>query len=186
MSPPTSLMVLFSALLRLTAGAEVPSSSESGQLPQVIPCPKATSSTAVWPSLENEDYGIAISAPLSYRRINFASRSDTTIASPFSLWKNAVTRVDFFSHRSYDADTVRDPAGHACVLRTEIGDLRVVIWRSIGKLYDGRDTTHFNARSEIRRAGKAIAVIRLSSLDSLTLLDNLQILQTIRRLKSVR
>lgn len=186
MGRPASRMVLLGTLLQVATCVATPSSREALPLLQVTPCPKATSSDTFWPRYENADYGISLSAPWSYRRINFNSGSDTTVAFPFSLWKNAVTRVEFFSPRSFEAEGLRTSVGRSCDLRTEIGDLRMVTWRSIGKLYDGRDTTNFNARGEIRYAGKLIAVIHLSSLDSLSLLDNLQILQTIRRLKSVR
>ena len=70
--------------------------------------------------------------------------------------------------------------GTACVLKTAAGSLRLRLWRWIGTQYDGRDTTYFSAGAEITLPGQTRMFVKLAAHYSVTLLGNLQILQTLQ------
>lgn len=105
---------------------------------------------------------------------------------PFAVWKDAATRLEFHSPASHEGTQILQASGTACILKTEAGSLRLRIWRSIGYQYTGRDTTYFNASGELRQRGRPYVVLHTIAHDSVGLLENLQILQTMRRPKPVR
>ena len=145
-------------------------------------CPVANSSQAGWVRHESQEFGIAVLAPPSFDRMNWSSRSDST--SPlFSLWKNAATTVDFVGPTDRRAVNIGLAKGTACVLKTAAGSARLKMWRSIGGQYNGRDTTYFDAGGEITLPGRRRMFVKLSAHDSVTLLGNLQMLQTLKLLK---
>ena len=145
-------------------------------------CPVANSSQTGWVRQESREFGIEMLAPPSFDRMNWSSRSDST--SPlFSLWKNAATTVDFVGPTDMRADNIGRAKGTACVLKTAAGSLRLQVWRWIGVQYDGRDTTYFSAGGEVTLPGRPRMFVKLTAHDSLTLLGNLQMLQTLKLLK---
>ena len=146
-------------------------------------CPVATLSQSDWVRHESREFGIEILAPPSFDRPNWSSRSDTTTRAPFSLWKSAVTRVDFGDPTSMMVASVGRAIGPECILNTAAGSLRLKIWRWIGRQYNGRDTTYFDAGGEITLPGRPRIFVKLAAHDSVTLLGNLQILQTLKVLK---
>lgn len=172
-------------VVRTVLGFAVSMASQLG----AQPCPTATVARTWWGHHADTRYAVEIWAPRSYRTVNFNNRVSNnpspadTIPLPFAVWKNAATRLEFHSPTSYEAAAVLRFTGSICTLKTEAGDLRLMIWRSIGKQYTGRDTTYFNASGEIRQPGLPNVVVHLIAHDSLGLLDNLQILQTLRRPK---
>lgn len=145
-------------------------------------CPVATSSQSDWVRHESWEFGFEISGPPSFERINLSSRSDST-SSAFSLWKNAATRVDFVGPTHASADGIRRATGTACTLKTAAGSFQLIIRRSIGVQYNGRDTTYFHAGGEISLPLGRRMLVELTAHDSLALLGNLQVLQTLRLLK---
>ncbi|MEP6779271.1 MAG: hypothetical protein ABJC26_05220 [Gemmatimonadaceae bacterium] len=147
------------------------------------PCPVATSSQSGWVRHESREFGIEMLAPLSFDRMNWSSRSDST-SLLFSLWKDAATTVDFAGPTHRIAKYVGSAKGTACVLKTAAGSLRLKVWRWIGGQYDGRDTTYFDAGGEITLPGRPRMFVKLTAHDSLTLLVNLQMLQTLKVLKN--
>lgn len=146
-------------------------------------CPVAKSSQAGWVRHESGEFGIEMHAPPSFRNVNWSSRSDST--SPlFSLWKNAATTVDFVGPTDRRAVNIGLAKGTVCVLKTAAGSVRLKVWRWIGTQYDGRDTTYFDAGGEITLHGRSRMFVKLTAHDSVTLLGNLEILQTLKLLKS--
>lgn len=152
-------------------------------------CPTATAARTGWSRHADARYAVEISAPSSYRTVNFNRRGSNydslagSIPQPFAVWKTAATRLEFHSPTSYEAEAVLRFTGPIWTLKTEAGNLQLMIWRSIGKQYTGRDTTYFNASGEIRQPGLPHVVVHLIAHDSVGLLENLQILQTLRRPK---
>jgi hypothetical protein len=163
-----------------------------GSQPPVQPCPTATASTFWWIRHSDYRYAVEISAPRTYRTVNTNRQGsnyhspDDSLPLPFFVWRDAATRLEFHDPMSYDATAVLRFTGPTCILTTESGDLRLMIWRSIGKQYTGRDTTYFNASGELRQPGLPHVVVHTIAHDSVGLLENLQILQTMRRPKPAR
>ena len=145
-------------------------------------CPVAKSSQTDWVRHESRAFGVEILAPPSFHQVNWSSRSDSTSAL-FSLWKNAATMMDFAGSTHDIAAKVTSAKGITCVLKTTAGSLRLKVWRWIGTQYDGRDTTYFDAGGEITLPGRPRMFVQLSAHDSVTLLGNLQMLQTLKLLK---
>ena len=148
------------------------------------PCPVANSSQTGWVRHESREFGIEMLAPPSFDRMNWSNRSDTTSSPPFSLWKNAVTTVNIAGPTNMLVDNVGRAKGTACVLKTVAGSLRLKMWRLIGAQHNGRDTTYFSAGGEITLPGRPRMVVKLTAHDSVTLLGNLQMLQTLKLFKS--
>jgi len=146
------------------------------------PCPVAKAKQSDWVRHESTEFGVAISGPPSFEQVDWASRSDPT--SPlFSLWKNAATTVEIVSptdRRAVNSGLVK---GASCVLKSAAGTFRLKLWRSIGVQYNGRDTTYFDAGGEVRLPGRPPMFVIVSAHDSVTLLGNLQMLQTLKLLK---
>jgi hypothetical protein len=147
------------------------------------PCPVAQLSQAGWVRHQSRDFGIEMLAPPSFDRKNWSSRSDSTSAL-FSLWKDAATTVDFAGPAHWISGRVREATGTACVLKTAAGSLRLKVWRWIGGQSNGRDTTYFDAGGDITLPGRPRMFVKLTAHDSVTLLGNLQMLQTLKLLKS--
>ena len=146
-------------------------------------CPVAKASQSNWVNHESRKFGIAILGPPSFREIDWSNRSDST--SPlFSLWEDAATTLDFVGPTDGAAETIVRTTGTACVMKTAAGSFRLKMWRHIGVQYNGRDTTYFDAGGEIKLSGRRRIFVKLTAHDSVTLLGNLQILQTLRLLKS--
>ena len=103
----------------------------------------------------------------------------------FSLWKSAATRLDFVGPTHRTAETVRLATGNECTMKTAAGSFALKVWRSIGVQFNGRDTTYFDAGGEITLPGRPRMYVKVTAHDSLTLLNNLQILQTLTLLKQV-
>lgn len=146
-------------------------------------CPVATLNQTDWVRHESLELGVEMLAPPSFRNVNWSSRSDSTSPAPFSLWKNAATTVDFVGPTDRRAVNIGLAKGTACVLKTASGSVRLKMWRSIGGQYNGRDTTYFDAGGEITLPGRPRMFVQLSAHDSVTLLGNIQMLQTLKLLK---
>ena len=73
--------------------------------------------------------------------------------------------------------------GPSCTINTAAGNFRLKTWRHIGMQHNGRDTTYFNAGGEIRLPDRPPMFVKLTAHDSVTLLGNLQMLQTLQLLK---
>lgn len=145
-------------------------------------CPVAKASQADWVRHESPEFGIAISGPPSFDQVDWASRSD--LSSPlFSLWKNAATTVDFVGPADRRAVNIIAVMGSSCLMKTAAGSFRLKMWRHIGRQYNGRDTTYFDAGGEIKLPGRRKMFVTLTAHDSVTLLGNLQMLQTLLLLK---
>jgi hypothetical protein len=181
---------LFFAVATTLTGGEACAAKNRAAMPMsahaAAACPKATSPTAIWADHGSESYDIGISAPRPYRRMSFDSRSDTSVIAPFSLWLNAITQINVIDPRAYAARRVQEATGDVCILATNMGDVRLVMWRSRSILYDGRDTADFNAGGIVTSVGRPTFVVHVFARDSATLLDNLQILGTMRRLQPAR
>ncbi len=156
------------------------------------PCPAATAPRFWWGRHTGEGYAIEIRAPRSFTTINYSRRGSNlngaadTIPFPFVVSKTAVTRLGFYSPTAREVLAIRNVTGRTCMLQTAAGELRLIIWRRKDYLHDGRDTTHFNAWGDIRNPGMPHVVVHVTARDSLGLLENLQVLQTMRRLKRAR
>ncbi len=146
------------------------------------PCPVAAISMATWVRHQNRDFGIEISGPPSFVPKDWPNRSDPS-AILFSLWANAATTLDFVGPSDRTADQIRTIPGAGCVLTTAVGPVRLKLWRHVGVQYNGRDTTYFDAGGEVALPGRAPMFVKVTAHDSLTLLHNLQILQTLKSLK---
>ena len=148
-------------------------------------CPVAKASQAGWVRHESPEFGIAISGPPSFDQVDWASRSDSS--SPlYSLWQDAATTVDFTGPTNWRAENIRAVTGPSCLMKTAAGTFRLKTWRHIGMQHNGRDTTYFNAGGEIKLAGRLPMFVKLTAHDSVDLLGNLQMLQTLRLLKPSR
>ncbi len=145
-------------------------------------CPVATTNEASWARHQSRDFGIEISGPTSFVPKDWPNRSDPS-APMFSLWANAATTLDFVGPKDRTAEQIRGVTGQGCVLTTAAGPVRLKMWRHVGVQYNGRDTTYFDAGAEIILAGRPPMFVKLTAHDSLTLLGNLQILQTLKPLK---
>lgn len=146
------------------------------------PCPVARARQSDWVRHESPEFGIAISGPPSFDQVDWASRSDPS--SPlFSVWKNAATTIDFVGPTDRRAVNIIAVTGSSCLMKTAAGSFRLKMWRHIGRQYNGRDTTYFDAGGEIKLPGRRPMFVTLTAHDSVTLLGNLQMLQTLQLLK---
>lgn len=145
-------------------------------------CPDATASRLPWLEHEGRAFGLAIRAPLSFRPKRWENRSDTT-SLEFSLWENAVTTIDFSDPTHWLARDVTRAQGDSCTLGTRAGAVRRKLWRITAVLPGPRDTTYFRAGGELRLPKHPRVLVLVTAGDSLALLRNLQILQTLRPLE---
>ncbi len=145
-------------------------------------CPVATARQTDWVRHESAEFGVAISGPPSFEQVDWASRSDSS--SPlFSLWQDAVTTVDFVGPTDRRAVNIIAVTGSSCLMKTAAGSFRLKMYRHIGRQYNGRHTTYFDAGGEIKLPGRRPMFVKLTAHDSVTLLGNLQMLQTLKLLK---
>lgn len=146
------------------------------------PCPVAKLNPTSWVRHQSADFGIELLAAPVFRAVEWSSRSDST-SLRFSLWQDASTRIEFLGSTHWSAKTVTKARGPSCTVRTSAADVRLKIWRSVGGLPDGRDTTYFNAGGDLVLPGKPRMIVWLHAHDSVTLLSQLQMFQTLRLLK---
>lgn len=146
---------------------------------QAQACPVAHASETGWVTHQSSEFDIEIRSPTSFRKMNWSSRSDSSTAL-FSVWKDAATTLDFAGAGHRIAANVNAAKGKSCALKTAAGDFTLTVLRWTGGQSNGRDTTYFDAVGQFRIPGHSAMFIKLTAHDSLTLLESIQILQTLR------
>ena len=145
-------------------------------------CPAVRVDTSSWVAAVNEDVGIELKHPATYREKHWENRSDT-VGIAFSFWRDAVHTIDFHEARGFWATRGPSQSAAQCLLTLRSAELRLRIERSLSTLPSGRDTVYFLAKAIFGSPGRPQMVVTVSAPDSTALLEELAILRTISFLR---
>ena len=169
--------VIALALLSTLNANRVAAQRQSSTKPRE--CPSGSFHTSLWLRAREPALGIELARPFGYRAKHWESVSDTTGGVAISFWRDAANTIDFngLGSRSIDRSLV------PCLLHMRSGDLEVRIGRSTSTLADGRDTVCFIGRGTFTPIGMRSIWVEIGAMDSTALLEQLEVLRTIRFLR---
>ena len=166
-------LVLFGALNANAVAAQRQSDAKPRE------CPSGSFQTSLWVPAREPDLGIELARPSDYQAHHWESVSDTSRGVAISFWRNAANTIDFNGLGS----TSRDRSIVPCLIHLRSGDLEMRIERTTSKLSGGGDTTYFIGRGVITPVGMRLIHVQTGARDSTALLEQLEVLRTIRFLR---
>jgi hypothetical protein len=153
--------------------------SQGQPKPKPRRCPVVSVDTSAWMLARDPSVGIEIKHPADYREKHWESRSDSSGVA-LSLWRNAVSTIDFNEFHGFYTRRGPNPSVVPCRLAMRSGELALHVERSASTLPSGRDTLYYLAKGIFTPTGKPPMLFEINASDSTALLEQMAILRTIR------